>query len=265
LYHNELHATDLCQTLFSWINKANIRKHMELNILDLFSLYTAAIVHDFKHPGYTNAFHLNNLTELALTYNDKSVLENMHVSEAFKILMRPDSNFIENFSVTEFKEFRKRMIECVLATDMSHHSKIISQHKTKAQVLDICNGVNIEKLITNDSKTFFDDRQEMLNLMIHLGDLSHNTKAFQISKTWTYLLYEEFYKQGDHEKSLNAPISMFCDRNNSNIPKAQIGFIRGIVIPSFDVLVNFFPQLDYTIENLEENVDYWNEMLEKEQ
>jgi calcium/calmodulin-dependent 3',5'-cyclic nucleotide phosphodiesterase len=263
LYHNDLHSTDLCQTLFCWVNNANIKIHLDLSVLDLFALFTAAIIHDFKHPGYTNGFHQNNLTELALIYNDKSVLENMHISEAFKILMRTDCNFIENFSVIEFKEIRKRMIECVLATDMIHHARIMSQLKAKASVLEINNGHNIEKLFNPESKTFFEDKQEMLNLLIHLGDLSHNTKSFEISKTWTYLLYEEFYKQGDHEKSLNVPISMFCDRSNSNIPKAQIGFIKGIVIPSFDLLVNFFPQLNYTIQNLEDNIECWNNLLEE--
>jgi calcium/calmodulin-dependent 3',5'-cyclic nucleotide phosphodiesterase len=263
LYHNDLHAIDLCQTLFCWVNKANMKQQLDLSPLDLFALYTSAIVHDFKHPGYTNAFHLNNMTDLALAYNDKSVLENMHISESFKILMKPDCNFIENFSVTEFKQLRKRMIECVLATDMIHHSKIISQSKTKAVALEIHNGYNVEKLINHESNAYFEESQELLSLLIHLGDLSHNTKAFEISKTWTYLLYEEFYKQGDHERTINAPISMFCDRYNSNIPKAQIGFIKGIVIPSFDVLVNFFPQLDYTIENLEDNVEYWNEMVKE--
>jgi hypothetical protein len=264
LYHNDLHATDLCQTLYCWITKAEVKAHLDLSVLDLFGLYTSAIIHDFKHPGYTNAFHSNNLTDLALTYNDKSVLENMHISEAFKILMRPDCNFIENFSMTEFKELRKRIIECVLATDMIHHAKIITQLKTKATMLEIDNGSNIDKLVNPDTKTYFEDRQEILNLMIHLGDLSHNSKSFEISQTWTNLLYEEFYKQGDHERSLNVPISMFCDRHNSNIPKAQIGFIKGIVIPSFDVLVNFFPKLSYTVDNLEDNIEHWTDLLENE-
>jgi hypothetical protein len=262
-YHNDLHAADLCQTLFTWINTANVQKVLDLGELDLFSLYFSAIVHDYKHPGYTNAFHMNNLTDLSILYNDKSVLENMHISESFKVLMRADCNFIENFSLTEFKQLRKRMIECVLATDMSHHSKVISQFKTKAQVFEIIKGHNTEKLVRNDSKSYFEDIQEVLNLFIHLGDLSHNTKTFEVSKKWTYLLYEEFFKQGDQEKKLNASISMFCDRETTNIPKSQVGFIKGIVIPSFDVLVNFFPDLDYTVENLEDNLESWEEELEE--
>lgn len=262
LYHNELHAVDLCQTLYSWVLHAGIDSPLRLMKLELFSLYTAAIIHDFKHPGFTNGFQMNNMTELSITYNDKSVLENMHVSEAFKILIKPECNFLENFSVAEFKEIRKRMIECVLATDMAVHSKIISIVKAKSQILDIQNGKNIEKIINTESKNIWEDQQEMLNLLIHLGDLSHNTKSFEISKTWTNLLYEEFYQQGDREKSLGIPISMFCDRDSSNVPKAQIGFIKALVIPSFDVLVNFFPKLNHLIENLEDNMNQWSLMLE---
>jgi hypothetical protein len=219
-------------------------------------------VHDYKHPGFTNGFQMNNLTDIALNYNDKSVLENMHISESFRVLLKPENNFFENFSVPEFKEIRKRMIECVLATDMSHHSKVISMIKGRSEMLEIQKGKNIERLINLESKTLFDDQQEMLNLLIHLGDLSHNTKAFEISKTWTYLLYEEFYQQGDVERSLNIPISMFCDRNNSNIPKAQIGFIKGIILPTFDVLVNFFPNLSYLINNIEDNLANWGKLAE---
>jgi calcium/calmodulin-dependent 3',5'-cyclic nucleotide phosphodiesterase len=262
LYHNDLHAIDLCQTLFSWICRSSIDSHLHLTKLDLLSLYTSALVHDFKHPGYTNAFQMNNMTELAVTYNDISVLENMHISEAFKILMTSECNYLENFSVAEFKEIRKRMIDCVLATDMAAHSKIISLVKAKSQILDINKGSNIDKLISYESRSIREDQQEMLNLLIHLADLSHNTKSFEISKTWTNFLYEEFYQQGDREKSIGIPISMFCDRNNSNIPKAQIGFIKALVIPSFDVLINIFPMLSHLVENLEANMNEWAKMLE---
>ena len=37
LYHNDLHATDLCQTLYSWINKAGIAEVFLLSKLDLLS------------------------------------------------------------------------------------------------------------------------------------------------------------------------------------------------------------------------------------
>ena len=35
-----------------------------------------------------NLFHTKTMSPLAVTYNDKSVLENMHVSEAFRVMLK---------------------------------------------------------------------------------------------------------------------------------------------------------------------------------
>jgi hypothetical protein len=59
---------------------------------------------------------------------------------------------------------------------------VILRMKTKAQGLEIIEGIGVEKLIYHDLKTFFEVTQEFLNLLIHLGDLSHNIKEFEISK-----------------------------------------------------------------------------------
>jgi len=44
------------------------------------------LIHDFRHFGYNNPFLINSQHKLAIKYNDKSVLENFHVAEAFKII-----------------------------------------------------------------------------------------------------------------------------------------------------------------------------------
>ncbi|KAI0075527.1 HD-domain/PDEase-like protein [Panus rudis PR-1116 ss-1] len=45
---------------------------------DIFALCIAAVGHDVGHPGLTNAFLKNAQTPLAVVYEDKSVLEQMH-------------------------------------------------------------------------------------------------------------------------------------------------------------------------------------------
>lgn len=40
-------------------------------------------MHDFKHNGFTNVFHQNSMSDLAIRYNDVSVQENFHVAETF--------------------------------------------------------------------------------------------------------------------------------------------------------------------------------------
>jgi len=50
------------------------------------SIYIAAAIHDYEHPGLNNSFLISTKAELANRYNDKAVLEMHHVSSAFFIM-----------------------------------------------------------------------------------------------------------------------------------------------------------------------------------
>jgi hypothetical protein len=63
-----------------------------------FAALVSAIIHDYRHPGYTNQFMINSDHELALTYNDQSVLENFHLAEAFKLMKLPEYNIFSGVS-----------------------------------------------------------------------------------------------------------------------------------------------------------------------
>lgn len=84
----------------------------------------AGICHDFKHDGFTNAYHIANLTKIAIRYNDVSVQENYHLASTFKELQLEQNNFLHQFKTKEQSIFRKRVIECIMNTDMSKHSSL---------------------------------------------------------------------------------------------------------------------------------------------
>jgi hypothetical protein len=44
---------------------------------------------------------MNLLTDVAITFNDNSILENFHISEGFKTLLKPENNFLSNLSNLE--------------------------------------------------------------------------------------------------------------------------------------------------------------------
>jgi hypothetical protein len=98
--------------------------------------------------------------------------------------------------------------------------------------------------------------------MIHLADLAHNTKLFDISLKWVALLSEEFWRQGDLEKKKNLPVSFLCDRDQINIPQSQKGFINGFIIPTFENLVSVFPSLKFTLDNANNNLKEWQKLLD---
>jgi hypothetical protein len=124
----------------------------------------------------------------------------------------------------------------------------------------------IKNLLENSNSTnLFTLQQEFLNIMIHMADISNPTKPYEIYIKWTDLVMNEFWEQGDKEKSLGFPISFLCDRVGASIPKAQIGFTEGIVIPLLIYVVEIFPNLSFLKANIEKNMVVFKELLEKEE
>ena len=162
------------------------------------------------------------------------------------------------------KIVRKRMISEILSTDMIFHGKLLSVIKAKISVI-----LNDEKkdkkieLLSKNPNNKFQEQQEILDFLIHSADLAHNTKLFNISIKWVELLSNEFWIQGDKEKNMNLPVSFLCDREGYDIPTSQIGFIKGFVIPMFEVLVTVFPSLNYTVDNAKINLEKWEELAEE--
>ena len=64
------------------------------------------------------------------------------------------------------------------------------------------------------------------------------------------------------EKKLGIPVSFNCDRETVSLAQSQLGFIDAIVFPLFSVLVEFFEDLDFTIDNLKKNREYFKGVKE---
>ena len=265
-YHTDLHAADMVQSLLVYLLFGNMQKVLDFNDLDLISLFVSAAIHDLGHPGFTNNFLINTKNELAIRYNDQSVLENFHVSEGFNIIFKKkDCNIFEKMSNDDYKICRKRIVNCVLATDMTLHNKEFQFLKSKSQSYNITNGENIEKIFESaDPVINFNLRQEFLSVIIHSADVSNPTKPLDIYKQWAHRCVEEFFKQGDMEKRLGIPVSFNCDRDTVSLPQSQLGFMDAIVSPLFSVVCEFFPGMNFTLDNLKKNGEYFKEERENE-
>ena len=258
LYHNNMHGADVTQTICLFFLNSNAEKMFQTTVLDLLSIFIAALGHDIGHPGLTNNFHINASTELAITYNDASCLENFHCCKLFTILKKDETNIFEKLSISDYKDIRKRMISEILATDMFYHKKVMSMIETKLPQIKN----DKFEFISDDKNSIKNEQQCLLDFFIHSADLAHNTKLFNISLKWVELLSEEFWLQGDKEKSMGLTVSFLCDRKDTNVPSSQVNFIRGFIIPTFEVLVNIFPTLNYTVENANNNMNEWQKLVD---
>ena len=81
--------------------------------LEVMSAIFAAAIHDVDHPGLTNQFLINTSSELAIMYNDESVLENHHLAVAFKLLQNSDCDIFANLTRKQRQTLRKMVIDMV--------------------------------------------------------------------------------------------------------------------------------------------------------
>ncbi|XP_018554305.2 dual specificity calcium/calmodulin-dependent 3',5'-cyclic nucleotide phosphodiesterase 1C isoform X3 [Lates calcarifer] len=223
-YHNLMHAADVTQTIHYFLLKTGI-VHW-LTELEIFAIIFAAAIHDFEHTGTTNNFHIQTRSDTAMLYNDRAVLENHHVSAAYRLLQNDDEmNILSNLSKDDWRELRTLVVEMVLATDMSCHFQQIKAMKGLLQQPEAI------------------DKPKALSLLLHTADISHPAKRWELHHHWTTSLLEEFFRQGDKEAELGLPFSPLCDRKSTMVAQSQIGFIDFIVEPTFTVLTEMIEKI----------------------
>jgi hypothetical protein len=243
-YHNNTHGADVMCSFLYLLNSFQVFEF--LSGVDLLACIVACLAHDVGHQAKNNRFLVVTRNDLAITYNDVSVLEMMHASTVFELLKLEKFDFFPNH-FESFPWFRKVIIEMVLATDMAKYFDQLSSFKSK---------------YLNDSFSLEvgDTRLDFFKILIKCADVGHSAKKIELHEKWCWLIMEEFFAQGDMEKSMNLSVSMFCDRNSTNVPKSQAGFIRNIVSPVFLAVNSVRPSqlvLENCIKQLEANVEYW--------
>mmetsp|Transcript_12342 Transcript_12342/g.12364 ORF Transcript_12342/g.12364 Transcript_12342/m.12364 type:complete len:183 (-) Transcript_12342:280-828(-) len=158
-YHNNIHAADVMQFCHLVLYKGNLVEIAKLDTIHILSFILAGMIHDLKHPGVTNSFIEANLDELALVYNDRSVLENFHASEAFRISQNAKCNIFEGLEKEEFRMIRHLIIRSVLGTDVQNHGIQLGWVQNKLQNQPLCN-----------------EKEILLEVFLHAADISHSAR-----------------------------------------------------------------------------------------
>uniref|UniRef100_A0A1I8MIT5 Phosphodiesterase n=1 Tax=Musca domestica TaxID=7370 RepID=A0A1I8MIT5_MUSDO len=252
-FHNSLHAADVTQSTNVLLNTPALEG--VFTPLEVGGALFAACIHDVDHPGLTNQFLVNSSSELALMYNDESVLENHHLAVAFKLLQNQGCDIFCNMQKKQRQTLRKMVIDIVLSTDMSKHMSLLADLKTMVETKKVAGSGVL--LLDN-----YTDRIQVLENLVHCADLSNPTKPLPLYKRWVGLLMEEFFLQGDKERESGMDISPMCDRYNSTIEKSQVGFIDYIVHPLWETWADLVhPDAQDILDTLEENRDYYQSMI----
>jgi len=128
-YHNSAHAACVTHGVHCLLSTMPELRPLCANPLDMFTCIFAALTHDLGHTGHNNAFHVASNSELAVLYSDQSVLEMHHLACAFKILSDKESNIMAKLLPDVRRDVRSRVIQMVLATDLSFNFQVMNTFK----------------------------------------------------------------------------------------------------------------------------------------
>lgn len=208
-FHNRVHALDVMQTThFVMVHSPALLE--SLDAVERFALLLGAFIHDTAHPGINNKLLIKlandkslsirrDLAEFAVTFSNKSVLEQHHLSTAFKLAFEsadPDANPFVDLNPDDFARCRALIIELVLATDMEQHFNMLTKLRVStanSRLLDLTNS---------------DEKLMLLRALLHACDISNVAKPLSFSIDWTRVVC--FYILRNHS-AFRSTQSVFFD------------------------------------------------------
>ncbi|KAI8913529.1 hypothetical protein EDD86DRAFT_223547 [Gorgonomyces haynaldii] len=229
-FHNFKHCFCVTQMMYALLNISGYRD--KLTPLELLGMLVSAIGHDLDHPGFNNAYQVNAYTKLAITYNDISPLESHSCALLFAILRKEKANILSTLTLQQYRDIRKHIIACIMATDMARHGELVSKLK------DVSESFNL---------TDANHRLLLFQLLMKCADISNEVRPNHVSEKWVGNLLEEFFHQSDTEKQEGLPFAPFMDRDKVTRSGAQVGFIGFVMIPLFEAVSKVTPHMDTAV------------------
>ncbi|XP_057371370.1 high affinity cAMP-specific and IBMX-insensitive 3',5'-cyclic phosphodiesterase 8A-like [Daphnia carinata] len=258
-YHNSTHAADVLQSTAYFLQRNRIKAL--LDPLDLTACLIAAAIHDVDHPGKTSGFLCNSGNELAILYNDLSVLESHHAALAFKLTCQDDRvNIFKGMDRESYKVIRQSIIDMVLATEMTKHFEHLTKFinifaKPFLKDEDQYEPPEIDYTSLNTSENII----LVKRMLIKCADVSNPTRPLNMCIEWARRIAEEYFNQTAEEKAKGLPVVMpQFDRQTCSIPKSQIGFTDYFVSDMFDAW-DAFAEVPELLQHMKRNYQFWKE------
>ncbi|CAI2299650.1 unnamed protein product [Caenorhabditis sp. 36 PRJEB53466] len=246
-YHNWAHGWSVAHAMFATL----MTSPEAFTKLEALALYVSCLCHDLDHRGKNNAYMKTMSTPLAAIYST-SVMERHHFNQTVTILQQDGHNILKALSSEEYKQTLSLIKHCILATDLA----LFFSNKAKLSAI----------LDTGEFDINLPEHRLLTQAVMMTGcDLVASAKPWNIQTETVKVIFEEFYDQGDAERlSGKDPIAMM-DRHQANqLPQMQVGFMRGICMPCYELIARIFPKVDKMRERCEYNAKKWEELAEEQ-
>jgi len=248
-YHNSTHAAMVAHL---YNTALLILGHLEsFTVLERATCIVAALGHDAGHFGKNNNFLALVGDPLAVIYPD-STLENFHTMITFNAILAKGNNIFATLSRDEMSELHKRLVELILATDLSRHfvalreffalvSKNSSERPMECQfnrslALDcscaVCQKPDFDPDKPSDDQLEENYKIEIMKMTLKYADVGHASVDWTEHYEWSRRSLTELYAMADEARHYNSDICARIDRKtHKDYPKKQQAFIRALTMP----------------------------------
>jgi len=248
-YHNWRHAFNVAQMMFATITATQWWK--KLGEIECLALIVACLCHDLDHRGTNNSFQVKADSNIAQLYST-STMEHHHFDQCVMIMNSKGNRILDNMSQDDYKRVIVCIEDAILATDLAVY------FRRRQDTFD---------LIESNAVDFFNDHHRSLarGLLMTACDLGAITKPWPTQKRVALLVADEFFYQGDLEKTQLKvdPIDMMNREKKDKLPTMQVGFIDNICSPVYKAFASMSDRLEPMLAGCNKNREKWTELAKK--
>mmetsp|Transcript_43318 Transcript_43318/g.101152 ORF Transcript_43318/g.101152 Transcript_43318/m.101152 type:complete len:1175 (+) Transcript_43318:52-3576(+) len=275
-FHNWVHAVDVGFSLHVVFNVMSATNFFGLH--ERHALMLAALAHDLGHFGVNNSFIRSSSHELAMLYNDKSCLQNMSCARLFRLAAEPETSIFTNFDSPTRRDVRQVIVSAILHTDPACHPSLLAQmwhhYGIRQDLFEYIQHLrrdgeekqDVLRKAMKEVEEYFgnaDVKFTLRNFLMHFVDNSYSLKPWEVCSIWVTRLFEEFFKQGDTERSCKMPMQPLNDRVRVNVAFAQVAYIKHLVAPQTILLVKMLPDFRFCTLAMLRNLQRWTDKWEQ--
>eukprot|EP01135_Chromosphaera_perkinsii_P008617 Nk52_evm59s1401 gene=Nk52_evmTU59s1401 len=250
-YHNWFHAFSVTNAFFVIAKTVNLQDYLLEN--EIFSVLVSALCHDIDHRGKSNSFLSNTGSELSGLYESSSTMEEHHFSHTLTLLNNQQNDIFQNLPQSLMDKVTETMRHTIISTDLANHFKNIKVFAEFAENPSSYDKNNVEH------------RKCLIASVMTAADIHVICKPWPIQHKTAYIIYSEFFAQGDEEKAQGqTPIPMM-DRDKAEVPKLQLGFIDFVCKELYYDLAKFDSKFSFLKDGMDANRIEWNKLFEEDE
>ncbi|XP_066144330.1 probable 3',5'-cyclic phosphodiesterase pde-5 isoform X3 [Euwallacea fornicatus] len=242
-YHNWTHGFSVANSMYCILK----RSEGCFKTNEGLALLTGALCHDLDHRGKNNKFMLDTESPLAAIYST-STMEHHHFNQTVTILQQEGHNIFNKLPHNDYKQVLGLLKHCILATDLA---------------MFFPNKARLMKIVEEGSFSWSNNEHRMLLQAITMtgSDLSASAKPWEVQVETVRVIFEEFYQQGDAEKKNGRqPLPMMDRDQPDEQPSSQVGFLKGICLPCYNLLNRFIPDCQPLLDMCRNNLERWQKI-----